>query len=195
LVAAATSRTGDETRRARADLRLAFADLVEAQTRERALARSRDRLQTLADVLGKREAAGEAAGFDRLRSEREVMDLEADRAAAASERARAQAALAAFFAGPIDPSSLVAAGITGTRATDLPSGDALIERAETTRGELLALRHEIDSAGFAERAAGRRAIPEPEVVAGMKSSSVLGGDRGSVLSIQAVIPLFDHGNP
>jgi len=29
----------------------------------------------------------------------------------------------------------------------------------------------------------------------MKSSSVLGGDRGSVLSIQAVIPLFDHGNP
>ncbi|HEY3045694.1 MAG TPA: TolC family protein [Vicinamibacterales bacterium] len=193
LVDAATSRSGDELRRARADLRLAFADLVETQTRERELARSRDRLQALADVLGRREAAGEAAGFDRLRSEREVLDLEADRAAAASERARAQAGLAAFFAGPIDPSTLVAAAAAGTRATDLPSVDTLIERAEMTRGEWLALRHEIDSAGFAVRAAGRRAIPEPEVIAGTKSSTALGGDVGSVLSIQAVIPLFDRG--
>lgn len=195
LVDAVTSRTDDEIRRARADLRLAFADLVEAQTRERELGRSRDRLQGLAEVLAKREAAGEAAGFDRLRSEREVLDLEADRAAAASERARAQAALAAFFAAPIDPSSLVAGAAAGIRATDLPSVDALTERVETTRGELLALRHEIDSAGFAARAAGRRVIPEPEVIAGTKSSTVLGGDVGSVFSVQAVIPLFDRGRP
>src|SRR6266446_7007036 len=73
LVDAATSRTDDEMRRARADVRLAFADLVGAQTRERALMRARDRLQGLADVLARREAAGEAAGFDRLRSEREVL--------------------------------------------------------------------------------------------------------------------------
>jgi cobalt-zinc-cadmium efflux system outer membrane protein len=195
LVDAATSRSGDELRRARADLRLAFADLVETQARERELARSRDRLQALTDVLGRREAAGEGAGFDRLRSEREVLDLEADRAAAASERARAQASLAAFFAGPIDPSSLVAGAATGTRPSDLPSVEALIERAEVTRGELLAFRHEIDSAGFAMRAAGRRAIPEPEVIVGTKSSTALGGDVGSVLSIQAVIPLFDRGRP
>jgi cobalt-zinc-cadmium efflux system outer membrane protein len=194
LADAATSRTDDEMRRARADLRLAFADLVEAQARERELARSRDRLQELADVLGRREAAGEAAGFDRLRSEREVLDLEADRAAAASERARAQAALVAFFAAPIDPSSLVAQAAAGTRATDWPPVEALIERAEA-RGEVLALRHEIDSAGFAIRAAGRRAIPEPEVVAGTKSSTALGGDVGSLLGVQAVIPIFDRGRP
>ena len=195
LVEAATSRTGEEIRRARADVRLAFADLVEAQTRERALARSRDRLQALADVLGKREAAGDAAGFDRLRSEREVMDLEADRAAAASERARAQAALAAFFAGPIDPSSLVAAGAPAARATDWPSGEALIERAET---------HGANCLLFATRSIppdSRSALPGAAPFRSLKWSparsrpSALGGDRGSVLSIQAVIPLFDHGNP
>jgi cobalt-zinc-cadmium efflux system outer membrane protein len=195
LADAAASRTDDEMRRARADLRLAFADLVEAQAHERELARSRDRLQELADVLARREAAGEAAGFDRLRSEREVLDVEADRAAAASERARAQAALAAFFPGTIDPSGLVAQAAEGTRATDWPSIDRLIERAETGRGEVLALRHEIDSAGFAMSAAGRRAIPEPEVIAGTKSSTALGGDVGSVLSVQAVIPIFDRGRP
>src|SRR6185503_5775868 len=50
LVDAATSRTDDEMRRARADLRLAFADLAAAQTRERALIRARDRLERLAAV-------------------------------------------------------------------------------------------------------------------------------------------------
>jgi cobalt-zinc-cadmium efflux system outer membrane protein len=197
LVDAATSRTDDEMRRARADVRLAFTDLAGAQTRERALMRARDRLQGLADVLARREAAGEAAGFDRLRSEREVLDWEADRVAAAGERVRAQAALAAFFAGPVDPVSLVAVDVAA-RGTDLPSFDALIERAESARGELIALRHEIDAARFAVRAADRRAIPEPEVIAGTKSSTLttaLRGGVGSVLSIQAVIPLFDRGRP
>ena len=97
-VDAATSRADDAVRRLRADLRLAFTDLWAAQARERELARSRDQLRELADVLGRREAAGEAAGFDRLRAEREVIDVEADRAAAATERAQAQGILASFFA-------------------------------------------------------------------------------------------------
>ena len=195
LVDAATSRTDDEIRRARADLRGAFADLAGAQTRERELARARDRLQGLADILAKREAAGEGAGFDRLRSEREVLEWEADRVAAASDRARAQGALAAFFAGPVDPASLVAADVVSTRTTAWPSLEALITRAESTRGEVIALRHETDAARFALRAADRRAIPEPEVIVGAKSSNALGGDVGGVLGIQAVIPLFDHGGP
>jgi outer membrane protein, heavy metal efflux system len=195
LVDAASSRSDDELRRARADLRLAFADLAAAQARELELMRGRDRLQGLSDVLARREAAGEGAGFDRLRSEREVLDWEADRVAAAGDRARAQAALAAFFAGPADPATLVAADVAATRGMDLPPFEVLVDSAERTRGELIALRHEIDSARFAQRAAARRAIPEPEVLAGTKSSTALGGDVGSVFSIQAVIPLFDRGRP
>src|SRR5262245_52939254 len=93
LVAATSSRADDALQRARADLRLAFSNLLAAQTRERALTDARDHLQALADILAKREAAGDAAGFDRLRAEREVLDLDADRAVAAIDRASAQAAL------------------------------------------------------------------------------------------------------
>ncbi|HYU78845.1 MAG TPA: TolC family protein, partial [Vicinamibacterales bacterium] len=89
MAGAASSRSDDEIRRLRADLRLAFADLVAAQARERQLTTSRDRLRELADVLARREAAGDAAGFDLLRAEREVLEVDTDRALVAIERARA----------------------------------------------------------------------------------------------------------
>jgi cobalt-zinc-cadmium efflux system outer membrane protein len=194
MVEAATSRADDAIRRARADLRQAFAQLIAAQTRERELAAARERLQGVAEALAKREAAGDAAGFDRLRAEREVLDLEVDRVMAATERTRAQAALAGFFIGPLDPSTLVAAPTAPVTDT-LPAIEVLVERAEATRGELTALRKEIESAQVAGRSAERRWIPEPELMAGTKSSSVGNGDVGSVLGVQATIPLFDRGQP
>jgi outer membrane protein, heavy metal efflux system len=151
-------------------------------------------LSELGGILAKREAAGDAAGFDRLRAEREMLDIEADRALASTERTRAQAILASFFAGPTDPSTLIAAD-GATAAPTLPPTQQLIERAESVRGEILALRHEIDAAGFSERAARRRLLPEPEVVGGTKSSSAGGGDVGTMFGVQAVLPLFDRGRP
>jgi len=155
LVEASTNRADEAMRRARADLRLAFAQLASAQIRERELSAARDRLRDLSDVLSKREAAGDAAGFDRLRAEREVLDVEADRGAAATERARAQAILAAFFIDSVDPSSIVAVEPSRT-STPLPAVNALVEHAESIRGELLAVRKEIDAARLSARAAARR---------------------------------------
>jgi cobalt-zinc-cadmium efflux system outer membrane protein len=194
LTDASERRADDEVRRARADLRLAFAQLVAAQVRERELSAARDRLRSLADVLARREAAGDAAGFDRLRAEREVLELDADRAIAAVERTRAQGALAAFFFDVADAGALVAVTSSNPRPS-LPPPAALVERAESIRGELLALRKEIDAAHLAERAAGRRRIPDPEIVAGTKSSSAGGGDVGSVFTVQADVPLFDRSRP
>jgi len=194
LVDASSNRSDDAMRRARVDLRLAFAQLLAAQGRERELTTARDRLRGLAEVLAKREAAGDAAGFDRLRAEREVLDLDADRASAATERARAQAAIASLFADAVDAPRIVAVDRT-TPPVAVPALDALIERAESVRGELLALRKEIDAAHFSARAADRRTVPEPEIVAGTKSSTFGGGDIGSVLTLQAVVPLFDRGRP
>ena len=151
LVDATTFRADDATRRARADLRLAYADLVAAQTRERELTAARDRLQELAGILSRREREGDAAGFDRLRAEREVLDVEADRVIAAADRARAQGRLAGFFAASVDPTALVAADRVVT-VRDVPPVDALLEQAERTRGEVLALRKEVESADFAARA-------------------------------------------
>jgi cobalt-zinc-cadmium efflux system outer membrane protein len=193
-VDASSSRADDQIRRLRADLRLAFANLWVAQVRERELMRGRDRLRELGDVLGRREAAGDAAGFDRLRAEREIIDFDADRATAETDRARAQATLVSFFGTAPDPSTVEAVPPDGPRAP-LPSLEELFARAETSRGELSALRHELDAAGFAERAAARRLVPEPEVVAGTKSSSVGSGDVGSIISVHVPLPLFDRSRP
>jgi len=192
LVDASSNRADEAVRRARADLRRAFAQLVSAQAREHELAEARDRLRGLADVLAKREAAGDAAGFDRLRAEREVLDVDADRAMAAADRVRAQAAVVGFFAGSVDATRIVAVDRT-TAAVALPGLDALVERAEAVRGEIIALRKDAESAHFAARAADRRWIPEPEIIAGTKSSTVGGGDIGSVVTVQASLPVFDRG--
>jgi cobalt-zinc-cadmium efflux system outer membrane protein len=191
-VEAASRRVDDEIRRARGDLRLAFAALVAAQTRETELASAGDRLRALTAILARREAAGDAAGFDRLRADREVIDVEADRAAAAADRALAQAALAGFFAGAVDPTQLVAARTPGPRPV-LPALDELVARAETVRGDLQAFDHEIEAARLSARAAGRLRVPEPEILAGTKASSAAGGDMGAVFAVQAVLPLFDRG--
>ena len=165
-----------------------------AQNRERHLTTSRDRLGELTDVLVRREAAGDVAGFDRLRAEREVLDVDADRALAATDRARAQAVLASFFADVPDPARIAAVPPPPT-AAEVPTLEALVERAESMRGELLAFRREAEAAGFALRAADRRRIPEPEIVAGTKSSTFGGGDIGSVVTVHASIPVFDRGRP
>jgi cobalt-zinc-cadmium efflux system outer membrane protein len=192
LVDAASNRTNDAVRRARVDLRVAFAQLVAAQIRERDLTTARDRLQGLAETLAKREAAGDASGFDRLRAEREVLDIDADRAGAAIDRARAQASLEAFFAELIDSARIEAVPRTVQPAA-LPAIEALVERAVSTRGELLALRREIDAARLGIEAGDRRWIPEPEIVGGTKSSNLAGGDIGGVFAVNATLPLFDHG--
>ena len=194
LVDASSGRADEALRRARADLRLAFGQLVSAQVRERELTASRDRLRALADILAKREAAGDAAGFDRLRAEREVVDVDTDRAVAATDRARAQAILAGFFVDPVDRLTIVAVDASGI-APPLPPVDALVERAVSTRGELRALLKEGDAARLSQRAADRRLVPEPEVVAGTKSSTAGGGDTGSVFTVHASLPLFDRNGP
>jgi cobalt-zinc-cadmium efflux system outer membrane protein len=191
LVDSASQRASDELRRVRADLRLAYALLQASQMREREIVRARDHLQEFAAVLQRREAAGDAAGFDRLRAEREVLELEADRVSASVERGHAQAALAAFFSEAVDPSTIVAAAATLPPPV-LPAIDAMFERAQTVRGELLALQHEVSAAGLQLQAADRRVIPEPEVLGGTKSSSAAPGEVGGVFSVQATIPLFDR---
>lgn len=194
LVDASTARADDEIRRARADLRLAFAQLAAAQSRERELTAARERLRGIVDVLAAREAAGDAAGFDRLRGEREVSELDADLSMAAADRARAQATLAGFFGEPIVPSRLVAVAAIPVAGL-LPSVDALVQRAESTRGEFVALRKDVESAQWSIHAADRRRVPEPEIVAGTKSTSAPGGSLGSVLTVHAVLSLFDRGRP
>ena len=194
LVSASSSRADAEIRRLRADLRLTFADLLATQDRERELTAARDRLRELAGVLATRETAGDAAGFDRLRAEREVLDVEVDLAMATTERAGAQATLAGFLGDIPDPTQIVAVRAAPS-AGPVPALDALLQQAESARADLIALQHELEFADVSARAADRRLVPEPEIVAGTKSSNVGGGDVGSVFTVRATIPLFDRSQP
>jgi outer membrane protein, heavy metal efflux system len=195
LVAASEQRAEEEIRQVRAALRRAYADLVAAQSRQDAMTASRDRLRALAEVLARRESAGDAAGYDRLRAEREVMELEADLATARVDRTRAQGALAGFFAPSADPATLVAESLTPATRPSIPAVETLVAHAEGTLPELAALKHEVESSEFASRAAARRPIPDPEIVAGTKSSTLGGGDVGSVFSVHLTVPLFDRAKP
>jgi cobalt-zinc-cadmium efflux system outer membrane protein len=195
LVAANERRADVAIRQVRAALRRAYADLVAAQVRETEMTASRDRLRELAEILARREAAGEAAGYDRLRIEREVIEVDADLTTARIDRARAQAALAAFFVPRTDAATLVAAVPHVSTRGMLPTFEELVAHAESQLPELAALKSEVESADFAAQAAGRRPIPEPEVVAGTKSSNAAGGDIGSVFSIHVAVPLFDRAKP
>jgi cobalt-zinc-cadmium efflux system outer membrane protein len=192
-VDATASRAEEQIRRLRAEARLAFTALWAAQARERELARRHQRLSELAGILGKREAAGDAAGFDRLRAERDVADADAGRGLAASDRAQAQAILAGFLL--TSREGTLEAVRPGVPDSMIPTVDELMATADRTRGDLLALAREADAARFAGEAAARRALPEPEVVAGTKTSSSGGGDVGSIVGIHVAIPLFDRARP
>jgi len=190
---AVSSRADEDIRRLRADLRLAFAELVAAQGRESELSVAALRVRELAGIVAKRETAGDAAGFDRLRAEREALDVETNGTAIRVARADAQAGLAGFFVNT-SPGTIVATAANPTRSP-LPTLDELLARAETTRGELRALQQDVASAEFDERAAVRGLYPEPEVVAGTKSTSAGIGDIGSVFAVHATVPLFDRARP
>jgi cobalt-zinc-cadmium efflux system outer membrane protein len=189
-VSAITLRADDRVRRVRANVRVAFTALWAAQVRERELQSQHDQLQRLADTLARREEAGEASGFDRLRAERDVLDIDTTRAGAAIDRARAQAILAGWLgAGAID------AVRSSAPAATLPTEEELMGLAEKTRGDLLAWQREFEAAQLSERAAGRMNWPEPEIVAGTKSSNVGGGDTGGVFGAHFTLPLFDRAAP
>ena len=145
-------------------------------------------------MLAIREAAGDAAGFDRLRAEREAFDLDAERALAGTELARAQATLVGLFATAVDPDKVIAVRADQVRQP-VPPLATLLARAESTRGELLALAREAEAVEIAARAAARRSVPEPELVVGVKTSTAIGGDVGGVITIQASLPLFDRARP
>jgi outer membrane protein, heavy metal efflux system len=198
---AASSRADERIRRVRADLRVAFINLVAATFREHEMGVAADRVRDLAMMIAKREAAGDAAGFDKLRAERAVLDLDADVFALREARAAAESDLASFFADrpsgsiSVTPPNLAGWSPDPPPTQSVPVLDALIALAEQRRGELRALQQDVASAEFAERAALRGLYPEPEIVAGTKSSSAGGGDIGGVLAVHATIPLFDRAQP
>ncbi len=170
---AARLRSDGLQRQARADLRLAFAALVAAQKRVEALELAATKMRALVKIVATREEAGDTAGFDRLRAESEVTDLEARLTDEREAQARAQAGLARLLTGDPDPRTIHAVAATDAPApAPLPADTALVAAALKDRPELRAMEQELEAARFARRAATLSFIPEPALTLGVASSPV-----------------------
>lgn len=176
-----------------ARLRLAFTELLLAQERAAVLEAGVAELGRLVDVLRAREREGEGSRFDRLRTEREVADIETDRQAAGIDRSLAQARLASFLAPGTDAEELSAVG--RLMADDvIPSAADLLAQALAQRSDHRALS--LGEARWAteRRAAERLRLPATVVTAGMKRSSTsLARESGYVIAATLAVPLFNRG--
>jgi outer membrane protein TolC len=175
------------------EAREAYTALLLAQEREAALQRSIEDLQKTIAVLRAREDEGEGSTYDRMRGQRALVDLDAERALAAGDRARAQGRLAGYLGLRDNPEALVAADslILTPSQPPLP---ALIEQALATRGDYRA--SEIAIARFeAERSAATRLqIPTPALTGGLKRSDFGGTtSSGYQVSVDLSMPLFNRG--
>ena len=192
-VDAAHAEAQVERVRLQADVREAYAALLLSQQREEALQGSIDALQELISVLRLREEGGEGSTYDRMRGQRALVDLEAERTLAESDRARAQGRLAGYLGSGTRPEALVAADSLIATPSQAPL-PALIDQALESRGDYRA--SEISIARFeAERSAATRLqIPTPTLTGGLKRSD-LGGtsSSGYQVSVDVAVPLFSRG--
>ena len=190
---AAEGRAADARLAFESRLRLAFADLLLAQARERALETGVTELRRVVAVLAVREREGEGSRFDRLRAEREVADVEADREAASIQRSTARAHVASFFAPGTPAAELSAAGDLSGEAR-FAAADVLVERALANRADYRALAASENRWATERRAAGRLRVPVATVTGGLKRAGLLmARESGYSIGATVSVPLFDRG--
>jgi cobalt-zinc-cadmium efflux system outer membrane protein len=176
-----------------ARLRLAFTDLLLAQEQVAVLDGGLQELVRLVEVLRAREREGEGSRFDRLRTEREVADVETDLEAAIIERLMARARLAAFLEPGTAADRLFAVGRL-LDAAPVPGPDASLARALARRADYRALTLGETRWATERRAAERLRLPAAAVTAGLKrSGSAPGRESGYVVAATVGVPLFNRG--
>jgi cobalt-zinc-cadmium efflux system outer membrane protein len=177
----------------RAQVRTAFFDLLLAQETSSAYVEGWERMRELVRVLRVREEAGESSGFDRMRAERELAEVEADGLDAMRKEDLARLVLGGLLATP-ESDELQAVGDL-TRKEPMPPLEDLLPKAET-RGDVAAYQQERRSAELQARSASRRAIPEPRLEIGVKKTDLADSaltDSGATFSLTIPIPIFNRG--
>lgn len=176
-----------------AEVRVAYAALLLAQQREATLQTSIDSLQQLVSVLRTREEGGEGSTYDRMRGQRALVDLEAERSLAAGDRARAQGRLAGYL-GPGTRAEVLVATDSLVAAPPPATLPALLEQALANRGDYQASGISIARFEAERSAATRLQIPTPSLTGGLKRSDLAGTiSSGYQVSVDLAIPLFSRG--
>ncbi|MGC4054224.1 MAG: TolC family protein [Paludibaculum sp.] len=191
--------------RLRSEVRSAFYALLASQRREQVLNDTIADLGEVIRVLTAREKEGEGTRFDRLRWERELVELGAELSSMAANSAKAKALLLEFL-----PPGTEISAVEGTLIpfekeppVEIPSAEVLLSKALASRSEIRAANHLLAKLQIEQQAAGRLRYPEPTVAGGLKRADVSaispGGtliDRaqnGLFLGVTIPIPSFNRG--
>lgn len=193
---AAVSATESESAAAlwqmRSDLRSAFYRLLAAQEQEAILQTSIEKLREIVRILRDREKEGEGSRYDRLRAERELVELRTEVTAARVRITRARAELLSFL-----PAGTQIARVTGQLSLSPGTAPAseLVSRALAVRADYRAAQQESERYYFEKRAADRLLIPEPTISAGLKRAETAVSPRqpGAIFSLSLPIPIFNTG--
>ncbi len=178
---------------ARATLRHAFYRALAAQERQNVLALGVKEIEEVIRVLAAREREGEGTKFDRLRTERERAEMQAELALLEASAALERAQLLAFL-----PPGTEIPAVAGQLDAPLPPEmdlTRLTQRALAVREDYRAEQRRAEQYRLEQRAAERLRYPEPVVNAGVKRAEVSarGLASGPVVGVSVPLPLFHKG--
>ena len=167
-------------------LRRAFHDLLRQQETLRAVGDWAARFAVIGGVVDKLARAGEVAGYDRRRLEREQRSAEARLAEARADLERGRARLAALIGRDVDD------GIAGRLPPEMPPAIQNLQARLAARPDLSALTARVDAAQ-ADNAAARRNLPELTVgIGGKRADDGTARENGNLVMLAFNLPLFDR---
>jgi cobalt-zinc-cadmium efflux system outer membrane protein len=181
----------DRARRARiAEVRGAFHRVVALRESVAALAGWVERIDTVLESVRQREAAGDAARYDRLRLERERGVAVARHAAEDAARAAAESELASWLGVPGDALVVVDGDMAPSAPPPLTGAVARIDELP----DVAAHREEVEAGRLDAESASRAWVPDIGIVLGAKLIDLYGNRTdGFFAGIVLGIPLFDFG--
>ncbi|MDP2195034.1 MAG: TolC family protein [Rhodocyclaceae bacterium] len=168
------------------ELRRAFHDLLHRQETLRAVGEWSARFAVIGSVVDKLARAGEVAGYDRRRLEREQRSAEARLAETHADLERARARLAALIG------RTVVEGVDGRLLPEPPPAMPALQARLAARPDLSALAARVDAAQ-ADNAAARRNLPELTVgIGGKRADDGALRENGNLVMLALSLPLFDR---
>lgn len=183
----------------KAEVRRRFYRMLHAQQREASLAAWRERVEARLDAVTKREAAGDAAAYDRVRLQQELTNINARTRRERAARAKSWALLRALLDEDVrDGRGPTAANIPRLEGHILPARSKAAKRevVERTTERPTAKAHEAEGRALRldARASSRWWVPNPSIGGGYKGVDLGGGARahGFVFTLSVPIPAVDR---
>ncbi len=176
----------------RSSIRAAFYRALAAQQQAETIQAALSDIEQIVTLLRTREREGEGSRYDRIRVERETVDLRADVAVA---RAKARAELTFLLAYLPQQTAITSLSGALVPLAIARSKDEIFRAALSSRAEFKAEASRQIQLSFEQQAADRLRIPEPTITAGLKRIDPLSGQRGNgaVIGFSIPLPIFNKG--